>query len=76
MLHERNDEAKAYFEEGDEAEFFDSPSELAEKVARYLANPEERESIAARGLKRCLESDYSIDRRMREATTAILTRLS
>lgn len=76
MLHERNPEVLQYFEEGLEAEFFSSPEELIQKVRRYLGEPLERKRIANGGLRRSLESDYSIDRRMREASEWMLTRLA
>jgi spore maturation protein CgeB len=75
MLHEWSSEIPEYFVEGEEAEFFRSPAELAEKVGRYLDAPQERARIAEGGLKRSIESDYSIDRRMREATTIMSERL-
>lgn len=75
MLHERSDEVGDYFEEAVEAEFFGSTDELAEKVRRYLGAPEDRARVARAALKRSLESDYSIDRRMREAISAIEPRI-
>lgn len=65
MLHERNDEVTGYFEEGREAAYFDSPSELAAKITYYLSATSEREEIARSGLARSLENDYSADGRMR-----------
>jgi hypothetical protein len=76
MLHERNDEVIRYFTEGADAEFFDSDEELAAKVRRYLKDNDARQRIAEAGLRRSLGSDYSIDRRMREASEWMLSNIS
>jgi spore maturation protein CgeB len=64
MLHERNPEVLHYFEEGRDAEFFDSSEELARKVNYYLSDERKREEIAKNGLLRSNREDYSIDNRM------------
>ncbi|GAJ08655.1 unnamed protein product, partial [marine sediment metagenome] len=65
MLGERTREHLRLFEEGKEAEFFDSKKELLQKVRYYLHNEEERERIAEAGRRRCIESGYSHHDRLR-----------
>lgn len=65
MLAERTQEHQAMFVEGEEAEFFASFDELAEKCERYLRDDAERLAIAARGRERCIRSGYSNLERLR-----------
>jgi spore maturation protein CgeB len=59
LLAERTDEHRRLFEEGSEAEFFDSFDELVAKIRHYLAHDDERRRVAAAGRRRCLEAGYS-----------------
>jgi hypothetical protein len=71
LLHERNELVTRYFQEGVEAEFFDSDDELLEKCRHYLAHPDERRRIAAAGRRRCIESGYFEPDRVREILPAL-----
>jgi len=74
MLHERTSEIGDYFHEGEECAMYSDADEMIAKIDHYLASPEVRQTIAAKGRARCLASPYSIDDRAREvlAKTATL----
>lgn len=65
MLHERTEEVKEYFVEGQECAMFEGADELADKVRYYLSHETERERIALAGRQRCFTSGYSADDRAR-----------
>jgi hypothetical protein len=66
LLAQRSRQHLECFVEGQEAEFFETPEELVRKARYYLDHPDERQAIAARGHERCLRSDYSWARYMRD----------
>lgn len=72
MLAERTDEHQALFVEGQEAEFFSSPRELAEKCRHYLRHPLEARRIGQRGRARCISSGYSNAARLASALLPLL----
>ncbi len=53
------------FRLGEELVCFDGLGDLRGKIAHYLANPEEREALASRGMERVLR-DHTYERRMEE----------
>ena len=67
LLADRTDEHRAFFEEGQEADFFSSEEELLDKLAFYRANEDVRARVAAAGLERCRTSRYAYIHRLAEA---------
>jgi len=61
MLMERTEEHLELFEEGKEAEFFESNNELLTKIKFYLENDEKREVIIRASLDRMKYSCYYFD---------------
>jgi spore maturation protein CgeB len=59
MLAERTEDHLACFDEGKEAEFFNTPEEMLDKIRFYLSHECERQRVANAGHERCLRSGYS-----------------
>lgn len=68
LLAERTNEHLELFEEGKEAEFFDSKEEMVDKISFYLKNETLRNNIAKNGYNRCISSKYSYTERIKEVT--------
>lgn len=58
--------------EGKEAEFFSNLQELVQKARYYLEHDDKRQEIAHLGHKRCIDSDYSWGRYMRDDWAKVL----
>jgi hypothetical protein len=75
LLAERTPTHLELYHEGKEAEYFSSTDECADKIRFYLRESSKREAIAKAGYERCLRSDYSLTRSMREAMGEIAATL-
>ena len=61
LLAERSSEHMELFEEGREAEYFDTQEELLAKVTLYMEDADAREAVTKAARARALSSDYSHD---------------
>jgi spore maturation protein CgeB len=66
MLAEYTNDLASLYLEGEEAEFFRSPAEMAEKIERYLADDMRRSKLAAGGQRRVHADGHDVDSRMRQ----------
>jgi spore maturation protein CgeB len=71
LLADRTQEHQEFFEEGKEAEFFDSCEELVEKTKFYCSNDSARKRIAMGGYKRCIKDGYAYVHRLNMALHAL-----
>lgn len=71
LLADRTDEHREFFEEGKEADYFDSAEELFDKASYYVANESVRRKIGAAGLQRCHQGRYSYFHRMKDVLEKI-----
>jgi len=62
LLTEFNKSIQQFFRPGFEIETFQDMTELKEKIYYFLSHPEEREAIARRGQKRCLQEHSMLKR--------------
>lgn len=62
MMHERSDEASAFFSEDKEAAYFSSITDLHNKILYYLKHQEEREQISTLAHKKMREQDFTYGR--------------
>jgi len=65
MLAEYSDEHARLFADGMEAVFYHDHSEMIEKVHYFLDHEKERRAVAENGRRRCVESGYTHDERLR-----------
>jgi spore maturation protein CgeB len=72
MLAERTKEHLKLFEEGKEAEFFETDNEMIDKIRYYLTHADDRRRIALAGRERCLKSEYSNHHRIASVLKNIL----
>ena len=70
MLGERTGRHLEFFNEGQEAEFFESNDELLAKTRYFLEHPNERTKIVQAGRNRCLRSGYSMREQLKEVIRA------
>ncbi len=66
LLSERTPVMQEMYQEGKEAEFFDSPEEFLDKVKFYLKNDKVRQRIAEAGFRRVTSSGHDIYSRLRQ----------
>ena len=59
LLADRTEEHQEFFEEGKEAEFFDSVDEMIDKLKFYTCNESARKRVADSGYRRCKQSGYA-----------------
>jgi spore maturation protein CgeB len=71
LLGERTPTHMALYEEGQEAEFFETHQECVDKIRYYLDHDQERRRIAEAGRRRCLNSSHSAVDVMRDALREI-----
>ncbi len=69
MLHERSDEVIGFFNEGKEAEYFNSVAELKNKIKFYLSNDNLRRRIASVGHEKCMKGSYLYGDRVKQILT-------
>ncbi|PZX57807.1 spore maturation protein CgeB [Algoriphagus ratkowskyi] len=60
LIHEKNHESVKYFQEGVEADFFESAEDLADKILFYLNNESKRDQIRNAGFIRA-QKEHSLD---------------
>lgn len=75
LLAERTARHLALFEEGVEAEFFDTDGEMVDKLRFYLAREAARRRVAAAGHARCRRDGYDMASRLRALMASLAPRL-
>jgi spore maturation protein CgeB len=72
LLADRTSEHREFFEEGKEADFFESEAEFTDKVVFYCNHDSTRSSLAHAGYRRCIQDRYAYIHRLK----AVLEHLS
>jgi spore maturation protein CgeB len=67
LLADRTGEHREFFEEGKDAEFFGSATEMMDKLKFYASNTEATRRMAAAGHDRCVRSQYAYVYRVKNA---------
>ena len=67
LMADRTTEHQAFFDEGKEAEFFESSEELLDKIRFYCSHESARGRIAKAGQTRCIEGKYAYIHRVQAA---------
>lgn len=75
LLTEHFENLSKFFSIGEEIETFSDRKELVDKLGYFLAHPEKRQEIAARGQVRCLK-DHSMERGVQELDRIIRKHLA
>lgn len=70
MLHERNEESVQYFQEDVECAFFETETEMIEKVSFYLSHNQERNQIREAGRERAWK-EHSLTNRAQQVLNVV-----
>lgn len=70
-LHIDNDELRKFYTPGVDCDVFSTPAEAIERIRHYLAHPDMREDMAAKGWQRTVPN-YSVEHRAAECADIIL----
>ncbi|MCP3965754.1 MAG: glycosyltransferase family 1 protein [Lentisphaerae bacterium] len=66
LLAERTPVMQQLYEEGKEAEYFETPEEFVEKCKYYLKHENKRRQISKAGMIKALTAGYDVNSRMRQ----------
>lgn len=71
LLADRTAEHQEFFDEGKEAEFFDTSEELVDKIRFYCSNESARQQVAKAGYNRCVDGKYAYVHRLQSVLDQI-----
>jgi len=66
LLAERTPVMQELYQEGVEAEYFETPEEFVEKACYYTKRPSARKRVAAAGYRRATQSGYDLSSRLKQ----------